>query len=163
MTATLVMDSPVGPMRLSAEADAITRIWFMDDRSDDCDPTEPPPVLLEARHQLTDYFDGRRRVFQLPLATGGTQFQRAVWTELQSIPFGATTTYGEIARRLGMSPGASRAVGTANGANPIGIVVPCHRVIGAQGKLIGFAGGLDRKRYLLGLEASHAPQGVLFR
>lgn len=164
MTSTLVMVSPVGALRLRADADGITGISFVDEElEEDLPPSQHIPVLIEARRQLTDYFDGRRKVFQLPLAATGTQFQRAVWAELLNIPFGATTTYGEIAHRLGMSPGASRAVGMANGANPIGIVVPCHRVIGAKGKLIGFSGGLDRKRYLLGLESSTPPQGALFR
>ena len=162
MTSTLWMDSPVGPLLLSAEAETITSISFVDERFEGMDATEHSPVLLEAQRQLTAYFNGKLQEFQLPLTAGGTDFQRAVWAELVMIPFGATTSYGEIARRLGMSAGASRAVGTANGANPIAIVVPCHRVIGTNGKLTGFAGGIERKRYLLGLESCHAAQGVLF-
>lgn len=163
MTSTLVMDSPVGALRLCADAAAITAISFVDGPFDDASEANHSSVLAEARRQLRAYFNGERQDFELPLDPGGTDFQRAVWAELVTIPFGATSSYGDIARRLGRSPGASRAVGTANGANPIAIVVPCHRVIGANGDLIGFGGGLERKRYLLRFESSHAPQGVLFR
>jgi methylated-DNA-[protein]-cysteine S-methyltransferase len=108
----------------------------------------------DARTQLAEYFAGRRRRFELPLAMDGTPFQRRVWQALREIPYGRTTTYGELARRIGRSPSASRAVGTANGRNPIAVVVPCHRVVGADGSLTGFGGGLERKRLLLELEAA---------
>jgi methylated-DNA-[protein]-cysteine S-methyltransferase len=111
------------------------------------------PVLVAAVEQLTAYFDGRLRTFDLPLTPSGTVFQLRVWEALRGIPYGETVSYGEIARRLGLLPSASRAVGLANGANPISIIVPCHRVIGADGSLTGYGGGLDRKRFLLDLES----------
>ncbi len=119
-------------------------------------------VLQEAQRQFEAYFAGKLREFTVPLAARGTPFQRRVWEELTSIPFGTTASYGQIAARLGMPPGASRAVGTANGANPVAIIVPCHRVIGANGKLVGYAGGLDRKRRLLNLELTSSGQAALF-
>jgi len=108
----------------------------------------------DARTQLAEYFAGRRRRFELPLAMDGTPFQRRVWQALREIPYGRTTSYGELAHRIGRSPSASRAVGMANGRNPIAVVVPCHRVVGADGSLTGFGGGLERKRLLLELEAA---------
>ncbi len=102
--------------------------------------------------QLKEYFAAERQAFELPLAARGSGFQHRVWAELEKIPYGETVSYGQIAGRLGLPPGGSRAVGLANGSNPISIVVPCHRVIGADGSLTGYGGGLDRKRYLLDLE-----------
>ena len=119
---------------------AVDGAWTRDDR-----------VFAEVGRQLDAYFDGRRRAFDLPLAPAGTPFQLAVWEKLRRIPYGETTTYGAIARRIGR-PAASRAVGAAVGRNPISIIVPCHRVVGGDGALTGFAGGLDRKRTLLALE-----------
>jgi methylated-DNA-[protein]-cysteine S-methyltransferase len=154
MTETmLVMESPVGPMRLEADDEVLTSAMFVAHGT----PITPEdqavtPLLARARRQLRDYFAGELREFDLPVTVQGTDFQRRVWAELQAIPYGRTSSYGEIARRLGLPVGAARAVGTANGRNPIAIVVPCHRVIGAHGKLVGYAGGLDRKRFLLGLE-----------
>ena len=115
---------------------------------------EPDPAaapLPEVRRQLGDYLAGRRRDFDLPLETGGTEFQRLCWDALQRIPYGETRTYGEMAREIGR-PKAVRAVGHANHDNPIGVIIPCHRVIGANGSLTGYAGGLDMKRALLELE-----------
>jgi methylated-DNA-[protein]-cysteine S-methyltransferase len=109
------------------------------------------PVLVETERQLNEYFQGKRRSFCLKLDMVGTSFQNEVWQTLLAIPFGETRSYGQLARQLG-NPRAMRAVGAANGRNPIAIVVPCHRVIGASGKLTGFAGGLDAKEHLLGLE-----------
>ncbi|WP_395090730.1 methylated-DNA--[protein]-cysteine S-methyltransferase [Armatimonas sp.] len=109
------------------------------------------PVFMAAKAQLTEYFAGTRAVFNLPLATSGTDFQKTVWAELAKIPYGQTLSYGELAARIG-NPKASRAVGLANGKNPLSIVVPCHRVIGASGKLTGYGGGLARKEALLALE-----------
>lgn len=163
MTSILWMGSPVGSLALCADAGALTGVSFADGQPPDTGHDGGSLILVEARRQLAAYFRGERREFDLPVAARGTDFQRAVWAELRAIPFGATTSYGEIARRLGLSPGASRAVGLANGANPVAIVIPCHRVIGANGKLIGFAGGLDRKRFLLRLESGSASQGVLLR
>jgi methylated-DNA-[protein]-cysteine S-methyltransferase len=165
-TATLLMESPVGPIELVSDGESITHVLFVDD-----DVTMLPnaigaaksadTALAAARRQLGSYFDGELVEFELPLAPTGTAFQRRVWHELRQIPYGETVSYGEIAARLGLPPGASRAVGTANGSNPIAIVVPCHRVIGANGTLTGYAGGLHRKRYLLDLE-SRASQPQLF-
>jgi methylated-DNA-[protein]-cysteine S-methyltransferase len=112
------------------------------------------PVLSETARQLGEYFAGKRRGFDLPICLGGTDFQRKVWDALARIPYGETVSYGEIAAQVG-SPGASRAVGMANNRNPISIVIPCHRVIGHDGALVGYGGGLDKKRYLLELEKSH--------
>lgn len=120
---------------------------------------ERAPVLLQAAQQLLEYFAGQRRVFSLSLNVVGTSFQRRVWEELSSIPYGETRTYGQVAACLGQ-PGASRAVGQANHDNPIPIIVPCHRVIGANGKLTGFAPGLSFKRYLLDLERWYSGLGA---
>jgi methylated-DNA-[protein]-cysteine S-methyltransferase len=117
---------------------------------------EDAGAFAEVRAQLDAYFDGRRSAFDLPLAPVGTEFQRRVWTALSSIPYGTTTTYAAIARSIG-KPRAVRAVGAANGKNPLSIVVPCHRVIGQDGTLTGYAGGLPRKRRLLELESAHRP------
>lgn len=149
MTTTRWMDSPVGGLRLHASAGLLTAVRF------DAEPggrRVRDEVLDAAQAQLEEYFAGERTTFDLPLANDGTEFQRKVWGELRRIPFGETTTYGEIARRLGYQPGISRAVGAANGANPLPVVVPCHRVVGADGTLTGYAGGPERKRILLELE-----------
>jgi methylated-DNA-[protein]-cysteine S-methyltransferase len=122
-------------------------------RADWRSATEP---FAAARDQLDEYFAGERTEFDLPLGHAGTRFEEQVWSALRRIPYGATATYGEIARGIGHPTGA-RAVGTANGRNPIAIVVPCHRVVGAGGKLTGYAGGLDRKRFLLELEGLRLP------
>ena len=143
------MDSPIGGLRIHAHAGLITAIDF-DARVRGTRAADP--LLDEAERQLTEYFNGAREDFDLPLASDGTEFQKKVWAELQHIPFGETASYGDIARRLGYEPVISRAVGAANGANPIPIVVPCHRVIGADGTLTGYGGGLDKKRILLALE-----------
>ena len=153
----VVVDSPIGPMTLVAEAESIVGI-FMDDQRH-LPPNEkfghPDPgdsvVLQETERQLGQYFAGNRNTFELPLAPVGTPFQRRVWDALREIPYGETISYGELARRVGQ-PTAARAVGLANGKNPISIVVPCHRVIGSSGKLIGYGGGLRRKQTLLELE-----------
>ena len=147
-----VMESPVGEILIRSDGTAITEIAFSpfetpaEGRSDDA------PMLTDARAQLSRYFAGELTEFDLPLRPSGTEFQRRVWAALTAIPFGTTTSYGQIAVQIGMTPSASRAVGLANGRNPIAIVVPCHRVVGANGKLVGYAGGLDRKRHLLQLE-----------
>ena len=147
------IDSPIGPLLLTAEGGRLASLRMA--------PAAPPDgarrddrdaVLIAARAQLDAYFGGARTEFDLPLGAAGTPFQRAVWDALRAIPYGETRSYGELAAAIGR-PGASRAVGLANGRNPIAIVVPCHRVIGADGSLTGFGGGLPRKRFLLGLEA----------
>ncbi len=151
-----VMDSPVGELRLVENAGAITAIEF----SPYLDLSGRPrgarddqhPVLAEATRQLRAYFARELTHFDLPLAPAGTPFQQRVWDLLKAIDFGETATYGQIAHRLGMTNAASRAVGLANGRNPIPIVIPCHRVIGADGTLTGYAGGVERKQTLLELE-----------
>jgi methylated-DNA-[protein]-cysteine S-methyltransferase len=145
------IDSPVGGLRLHASAGLLTMIEF------GAEPAGSPvadPVLDESARQLAEYFAGDRRDFDLPLASDGTEFQRKVWGELRRIPYGETATYGDVARRLGYEPGISRAVGAANGANPLPIVVPCHRVVGSDGSLTGYSGGIERKRTLLALESA---------
>jgi methylated-DNA-[protein]-cysteine S-methyltransferase len=152
------VDSPVGPLVLAAREERLCGLRLPSvagDGATSAAPLEdwrPAPtrsgVLAEAADQLAAYFAGELRHFDLPLQLDGTEFQRRVWTALQEIPYGTTAGYGELAQRLG-SPGASRAVGLANGRNPVAIVVPCHRVIGADGTLTGFGGGLPCKRWLL--------------
>jgi methylated-DNA-[protein]-cysteine S-methyltransferase len=165
------VESPVGPLKLVAQRDALTAIEFSGDppagvssrssavvatarsagrpvgeRSDDDE------LLVETARQLAAYFARDLKEFDLPLRPAGSDFQQRAWQQLRLIPYGETATYGEIARRLGMTNAASRAVGLANGRNPIPIVVPCHRVIGADGTLTGYAGGVRRKQTLLELE-----------
>jgi methylated-DNA-[protein]-cysteine S-methyltransferase len=150
------IDSPIGPLLLAGTAQALTCVHFQSGPQ----PLRPPDgwrhamaPFERARAQLMEYFAGARRSFQLPLAPSGTPFQLAVWQALCAIPYGETVSYGELAQRLGLTAGA-RAVGVANGANPLPIVVPCHRVIGADGTLTGFGGGLHIKRSLLALEGA---------
>ncbi|NGO67410.1 methylated-DNA--[protein]-cysteine S-methyltransferase [Streptomyces boncukensis] len=154
-----VIDSPVGPLTLVANGDgALTGLYMEDQRHRPPQETfgvPDPDGFAAAARQLGEYFAAEREEFDLPLALEGTEFQRAVWRELRRIPYGATVSYGELAARLG-NPAASRAVGLANGRNPVGIVVPCHRVLGASGSLTGYGGGLARKRYLLDFEQSAA-------
>jgi len=153
------IDSPIGRLRLIADGDRLVSIWFEHGRDaaraaarEPLDLEERSSEVLErTREQLEEYFAGRRQQFDLPLDPRGTDFQRRVWQRLRSIAYGETTTYGALARELG-DPGASRAVGLANGSNPLPIVIPCHRVIGAGGALTGYAGGLDRKVALLELD-----------
>jgi methylated-DNA-[protein]-cysteine S-methyltransferase len=146
------LDSPIGPLRVHTDGTAVTAVEFSPFREAGGVRDDAQPLLLEAKRQLNAYFDGELRDFDLPLAPSGTEFRRRVWAALEQIPYGATTSYGVVARGMGLPSGASRAVGTANGANPIPIVVPCHRVVGADGSLTGYAGGLERKRLLLDLE-----------
>jgi methylated-DNA-[protein]-cysteine S-methyltransferase len=145
------LDSPVGRLLLALDGQGLRRVHFERGRHVLPVPEDwqhGPGALHEARGQLNAYFAGKLTAFDLPLAPQGTEFQQQVWLELLRIPYGATTTYGEIARRVG-DPTASRAVGAANGQNPLAIIVPCHRVVGADGSLTGYGGGLSIKRYLL--------------
>ena len=144
--------SPVGELTLVASDKGIAAILWKNQKHAYKTQKEYHPHLLECEKQLREYFSGKRTEFSLPLDPAGTEFQKKVWKNLAKIPFGKTKSYSELARALG-NPNASRAVGAANGKNPIAIVVPCHRVIGANGKLTGFAGGLDAKKALLTLEA----------
>lgn len=154
------IDSPVGPLRLCATDTHLTRLDFvhgrkitiLPDHALAVDRFDDHPVFAATSEQLIEYFDGTRKTFDLPLAPQGTDFQRRVWEQLRLIPFGETISYGQLAARLSQ-PHASRAVGLANGNNPLSIVVPCHRVIGADGSLTGFSGGLEIKRQLLHHEA----------
>lgn len=152
------MDSPIGTLTLAGADGRLMHLRMVDqthepDRSDwEADDTAFAHVVA----QLNEYFDGARTEFEVELDLVGTTFQRRVWSALMTIPYGQTRSYGEIAAQL-QTPGASRAVGHANGHNPIGIIVPCHRVVGANGSLTGYGGGLDRKRALLDLETGKSP------
>ena len=143
--------TPLGEIGIAEENGFITNLFFANTvRPKEYELLETP-LLKQAEKQLADYFAGKRRVFDLPLRPEGTPFQQEVWGVLAGIPYGETTTYGEIAKRIG-KPSACRAVGAANGKNPISIFLPCHRVIGTSGKLTGYAGGLEAKEFLLKLE-----------
>jgi methylated-DNA-[protein]-cysteine S-methyltransferase len=143
----MIIDSPVGPLTLVERDGALTQLSF------GAHGDSPATALLRrAVKQLNEYFAGSRHSFDLPLAPSGTEFQLACWRALSEIPYGETRSYGEQARHIGR-PDRARAVGAANGANPIAIILPCHRVIGADGSLVGFGGGLETKRRLLDLEA----------
>src|SRR3954447_24699330 len=165
------LDSPAGPIRVVADDDAVTSIEFTGPVAAEASPRssmrvaadrsagrsvgdreDTDPLLAEAARQLRAYFARELKEFDLPLRPGGTAFQERVWAELRKIGYGETATYGELADRMGMNRGASRAVGAANGRNPIGIVIPCHRVVGVNGSLSGYAGGVERKQLLLRLE-----------
>lgn len=150
------IDSPVGKLKLVAsEKGLVAILWENDDpkrvRLDELSIKDTHPVLVQAERELGEYFAGKRTEFSVALDLRGTPFQRNVWEGLLGIRFGETKSYGELASRLG-NPQAARAVGAATGRNPISIIVPCHRLIGAAGKLTGFAGGLETKSYLLNLE-----------
>jgi methylated-DNA-[protein]-cysteine S-methyltransferase len=149
MNYVIYLESPIGRLSLYSDGQALTGL-YMEKRGPQTDalPGENITVLQLAARQLAEYFAGARRDFDLPVAPQGTMFQRKVWDELQGIPRGATLSYGELAKRI-QQPSASRAVGLANGRNPVSIVIPCHRVIGADGSLTGYGGGLERKQWLL--------------
>lgn len=149
--------SPLGTMWLVANGDSLGGIYFADQkhlppRGADWREDDSHPALAKAARQLGEYFSGARREFELPLAPRGTVFQQAVWAAIADVAYGERISYGELARRIGRAD-CVRAAGTATGRNPLGIVVPCHRIVGADGSLTGYAGGLDRKRALLALEA----------
>jgi methylated-DNA-[protein]-cysteine S-methyltransferase len=151
--------SPIGELLLTGDGDALTGVWFPDDRQ----TMTPDPswrrddgVFGEVTRQLTGYFGAELTEFQLPLKAHGTPFQQRVWEALTKIPYGVTTSYGKLAAELG-DPRATRAVGLANGRNPIPIIIPCHRVIGADGSLTGYGGGMQRKQWLLALEGRALP------
>ena len=160
-----IVSSPVGRLLLAGDEHALTGLWMLDAVSAssrhsaralglEAGLTPSPETFTEVAAQLEEYFAGDRKEFTVPLAPSGTPFRLAVWTELTKIPYGSTVSYGDIARALGKRLVASRAVGLANGANPISIIVPCHRVIGSDGSLTGYGGGLDRKELLLRLEGA---------
>ncbi|MEP9381220.1 methylated-DNA--[protein]-cysteine S-methyltransferase [Nocardioides sp. KR10-350] len=151
-----IIDSPVGQLRLVERHGSITAIDFHPftyaDGRPRGDRDDTHPLLVECARQLAEYFRGERTDFDLPLAPAGTEFQQRVWKELLSVGYGRTASYGQIAGRLGLTGHGARAVGLANGRNPIPIVIPCHRVVGANGSLTGYAGGVERKQLLLDLE-----------
>lgn len=153
--AYITMESPVGRLGIAEQAGAITHLWFesrADSRPAGLPATEERTPLLErAQRQLEEYFAGGRRAFDLPLQPQGTDFQRAVWRALVDIPYGETRNYRQMAEAAG-SPKGYRAAGLANNRNPIVVVIPCHRVVGSDGSLTGYGGGLDKKEYLLALE-----------
>lgn len=146
----LLMDTPLGPLLVAEENGALCRVEFADTFPLEATAGETP-LLKKAKSQLNEYFAGQRRQFDLPLAMPGTAFEQAVWRALGNIPYGQTRSYAQIAAEAG-NPRAARAVGMANHKNPISIIVPCHRVIGANGKMVGYGGGLDKKEKLLALE-----------
>ena len=143
--------SQIGPLEVIGNPKGILTIIFGADEFET--DRNLPPIMTECLRQLTEYFKGRRQKFSIPLLLEGTAFQKAVWRQLQKIPFGQTTSYGDMARAVG-SPRAFRAVGNANNKNPIPLIIPCHRVIGSDGKLVGFGGGIWRKEWLLEHEQS---------
>lgn len=157
MTFWTWMSSPIGDLRLVAGGGALRRVHLTERRGD---PTpaaygserDDEPVLQQARRELDEYFAGERRRFDVPLGAEGSEFQRAVWAALMAVEFGAICSYGDIAKAMGR-PTATRAVGGANNKNPLPIIVPCHRVVGSDRSLVGFGGGLERKRWLLAHEA----------
>jgi methylated-DNA-[protein]-cysteine S-methyltransferase len=159
--AAKTIDSPIGRLRLVATDDAIAAIFFETSRPIEMHvvaEANDHPVLVETERQLREYFAGTRDTFDVRLDFTGTDFQKKVWSALLTIPYGETRSYGEIARQIG-HPDAVRAVGAANGRNPIPIIAPCHRVIGSNGKLTGFGGGLPAKAHLLSLESVGAMRG----
>ena len=164
---TAYYESPVGVLKLTARDSMLTGILFSDEKTVSSSGRgvvkSLPPVLKECIQQLDDYFSGSRTVFELDMEQPGTSFQQKVWAELMNIPFGKTISYLELARRIGNEK-SIRAVGTANGSNNICIMVPCHRVIGSNGKLVGYGGGLWRKQWLLEHEQKFSPlkAGMLF-
>ena len=154
----LTMTTTVGELTLLASTRGLTGLYF-EERYDSQWEEGATPFLEQAHDELTEYFCGERREFSVPLDLHGTVFQQSVWGALRTVPYGQVASYGEIAAAIA-NPKAVRAVGLANGSNPVSIIVPCHRVIGANGKLTGYGGGLERKRYLLNLESRGA--GELF-
>ncbi len=152
MERSVRLDTPVGPVTVTATERAVTAVRFGAAGPAVGQAGDLPPVLRQAVEELREYFAGERREFTLPLAPAGTPFQQQVWTALREIPYGTTCSYGRIAERIGR-PKACRAVGMANNRNPIAIVVPCHRVVGASGALVGYAAGLEVKEKLLALES----------
>jgi methylated-DNA-[protein]-cysteine S-methyltransferase len=158
------VESPVGRLKLVASENGLASIsWEKSNlggsaRLGDAVKEDGEPILVEAERQLNEYFEGKRQSFSIPLDMRGTEFQKSVWEALLGIPFGETRSYGQIAKQIGR-PKAMRAVGAANGSNPIPIVVPCHRVIGSSGELTGFGGGLETKARLLEIEGAHGSGG----
>jgi len=156
---TTCMESPVGRIVLVSDEQSLKSLNFSEEPVDE--PVDLPDILSRTKEQLNEYFSGGRLQFDLELAPEGTAFQQSVWQRLLQVPYGATKSYRDIALELG-SVLKTRAVGPANGQNPIAIVIPCHRIIGSSGKLVGYAGGLERKKWLLLHEAKHSRKELLF-
>jgi methylated-DNA-[protein]-cysteine S-methyltransferase len=158
MSQGYLASSPLGDIALRAEDGALTGVFFVGQKYypdlllTDAHESSVPRVVSQAREQLAEFFSGERKAFDLPLQLRGTPFQRLVWQQLLLIPYGEIVSYGAMAKNMGLSSGHSRAVGTANGKNPVSIIIPCHRVIGSSGDLTGYAGGVERKQALLSLE-----------
>lgn len=150
---TTYTQSPVGSLQVKAKEEGLTAINYYDDDPPESLDQPQHPVLKKTIDQLNEYFDGKRKTFDIPLILKGTNFQQKVWKQLQQIPYGQKITYSELATRLG-DPQKARAVAGANGLNPIPIIIPCHRVIGADNKLTGYSGGIERKQFLLQLEGA---------
>ncbi len=160
MRTNTVIDSPYGPLTLVADDESLCCLYMDRQRHRPAEetfghPDPSAPIFTETERQLKEYFAGQRRDFDVPLSFAGTEFQRIVWAALCEIPYGETVSYGQLADRLGR-PAASRAVGLANGKNPVSIIVPCHRVVGSKGDLTGYGGGIERKRRLLDFERDGA-------
>jgi len=151
-----IITTPIGPLMLTGDDQALTGLHLPNRHVPAAGLTRDDERFAPEARQLEQYFEGTRTTFEIPLRLEGGEFERRVWDELLNIPYGTTDSYGALARRLG-APGSARAVGAANGRNPIAIVVPCHRVIGANGTLTGYGGGLECKRTLLDLEAGIVP------
>ncbi|MEA2479225.1 MAG: methylated-DNA-[protein]-cysteine S-methyltransferase [Thermoleophilaceae bacterium] len=154
-----LIDSPLGVVLVTGTRDALTGLWFADRRSPPRGSRRDAAAFAAVREQLDAYWAGELRDFDLPLAPAGTPFQRTVWDALVELPYGTTLGYGELAARLGR-PHAARAVGAANGQNPISVIVPCHRLVGAGGALTGYGGGIERKRWLVAHEHGNAAAHV---
>jgi methylated-DNA-[protein]-cysteine S-methyltransferase len=155
------LETPIGVLHLCATNDALVELWLPNKPAPPV-PTGTNRVLAAAAKQLREYFAGKRTTFDVPLAPEGTEFQRSVWDQLLAIPYGVTWSYGDVARAIS-SPTASRAVGAANGRNPIAIIVPCHRVIGSSGNLTGYGGGMETKQWLIAHEQGRSPVTLVSR
>ncbi|WP_334044792.1 methylated-DNA--[protein]-cysteine S-methyltransferase [Burkholderia ambifaria] len=166
MTLAHLIPSPLGDIAIRIEDDALTGLFFVGQKyypslaiAVDADARNASPLVRKVAEEVADYFTGTRETFSVPIHLRGTAFQRSVWKELLAIPFGELVSYGDITERVGLPMSAARAVGGAVGRNPVSIMVPCHRVIGASGSLTGYAGGIERKRALLSLEGAGFARG----
>lgn len=154
MKSVFFYDTTIGKIGIAEDGTSITNVYFEDEKGAKDANLIETPLLKEAANQINEYFNGNRKSFELPISPSGTEFQKSVWKALQEIPYGETRSYKEIAIAVGNEK-ACRAVGMANNKNPISIIIPCHRVIGTNGKLVGYAGGLKVKDYLLKMEKTH--------
>lgn len=167
MTAAHLIPSPLGDIAVRIEDDALTGLYFVGQKYcpslaivREADALATSPIARQVAEEIAEYFTGARDTFSVPIHLRGTAFQRRVWQELLAIPFGELVSYGDITERVGLPMSGARAVGGAVGRNPVSIIVPCHRVVGASGSLTGYAGGIDRKRALLSLEGAELSRGV---